>query len=633
MDASAITFTTISVSGNDKLINFNSLSLNERMMDVNSFSFSWVPEDVDATFSDITAFKNKNLGQLVTISFLDGNASPNHLFRGFISQINSSITDDMSTSFQINGMGVFCTLTEKIECRSFSEKTIKDIISEVNPPNSPTTLKVNISNDNKHAFVVQYNQTAFEFVRMLAIRYGQWMYYDGKDLVFGDKPTDQPLKLDSDKDLDNISIYASTGKATTSAFAFDMKKGEITTSSAIEAAPSGSDLLKITDEASDKVFKSKGNGIYIPTSQTQEILDAKNKRNQQRTTAGNVFVSASSHNSKLSVGTVIAITDKKNSAGQHFIIMEISHSANNSHGYANNFTAIPLEVAVPNYTNPHFYARATIQPAIVVENVDKDGLDRITVRFPWMSKNEATPWIPVLTPYAGKNKGIRWLPEVDEEVMIDFLDNNAERPVMVGAFFTEKNKSGNDYAGNNKKVIGTRSGRRLVIDDNNGTLELMDDSKSGNYIGMTKSSDTTNLKITSGTGDDDFSVVDLNSNKKITIGVKSGGSVVVEMEYDAEAKKITLHSKGSIDIKADDSINMSAGSINLDAGSVSIKSDKGDVKIEGMNIKAKATANLEMEGTAQAKMKGAMVEVKGSGMGTFDGGGMATIKGGLVMIN
>lgn len=626
MASTAITQTVITIDGISQPITFTDLNLDERVLDTNLFSFAWTPDGNDGSLSSIVKFKDDNLSKAVTIKFNDGNGNENHVFKGVITQINSRPGSDLHVNFHISGNGMFCKINGKIECNSFYKQTLMDIINAVGSV-SGASLIVNAPKDSgPQQYIVQYNQTSFDFIKMLAIRYGEWMFYDGDTLVFGGKPSSNPIKLKSGQDINNINIHAHAAKANDNAFGFDVFKGEVITGSTETAAPGSSPLLAAGGKAGGNVFTNNGTGTYYPGAATKEMLDAQNKLQQQATTASTVFISATSHNSKLTVGSVISITDQQDTSGKQFIIVEMHHAANNNHGYNNHFTAIPAEVEVPHYTNPWLFARATTQAALVVENEDKDGHDRIKVRFPWMKKTETTPWIQVLTPHAGSNKGFRWIPEKDEEVMIDFIENNAERPIMIGSIHTEKNKSGNDHTGNNMKVIGTKSGRRLEINDSDGTMRLYDNYSSKtpkNGMLFKRKDDVISMLIESQKDDQNYSVISFNNQDALNMGVVNGGELVVEIKMEKDGKKITIHSKGSIELNADDSISLNAATININASdSLKMAGTKSGVKIDGKKLEANATtdiniaatANLDLKGTMKATLEGAQAEVKGSAM-------------------
>ena len=91
-------------------------------------------------------------------------------------------------------------------------------------------------------------------------------------------------------------------------------------------------------------------------------------------------------------------------------------------------------------------------------------------------RNEMTPWIRVVQPYTGGGKGFYFIPEIGEEVLVDFEDQNAERPFVIGSNYNGKEFSKYHTAGNDKKVIHTRSGTKIILNDGEGSVFIEDPS-------------------------------------------------------------------------------------------------------------------------------------------------------------
>ena len=601
-----ITHTVITIEGNTTAINFRSLTVMEKMLDVNKFSFTWAPdEDAQASLSAIIAFKESNLGKEVLIKFLNDTNSENHSFKGIILSIQSCPSDDSHLTYQLSGKGIFSRLEGRLDCNSFSSMTLQDIISEASGSISSNVI-LHPQNTEPQYYTVQYNETTFDFFKSLAVRYGEWMFYNGKKLVFGGKPTDAPINLAVNVDIDDINIYAQASRANEFTTGYDARLSEATTSSTVSSAPSGSPFLASAGSAAANVFSSCGNGSFSPSALTQESLNTYNRLQQQSTTANSVFLNATSPDSRLTVGKVINITDNQDTSGKQFIITEISHSANNNDGYTNNFKAIPAEVEVPHYTNPWLFRTANTQHAIVKYNDDPDGMDRVKVWFPWMATTKTTQWIRMMTPHTGPDKGFRWIPEVDEKVMVGFLDSNIDRPVVLGAIFDMEHKSGIAQDGNNIKMMGTKSRRRIEINDDLGTFQVKDNfadaNNSGNPINqleLIRKDDDMKMGLQSRINESNYSTIMLDNEKSIKLGVVSNGGIIAEiiLEKGSSAPKITIHTTGEMEIKADKDINIeSQTNINIKAmQKLTMKGTQG-VEISGMDIKVEADTNLNLKG-------------------------------------
>ena len=89
-------------------------------------------------------------------------------------------------------------------------------------------------------------------------------------------------------------------------------------------------------------------------------------------------------------------------------------------------------------------------------------MGRVQVQMAWQKyENTQTPWLRMTNPHAGSGKGMYFIPENGEEVLVAFENDNAEKPYIQGAMYNGNETSGYNTAGNDKKVIQTRSGTKL----------------------------------------------------------------------------------------------------------------------------------------------------------------------------
>jgi len=612
--------TTIQVEGNDGNINFTNLSIAQQLADTNSFSFIWRTEQREANFSTHVDFYRANLGKEVTVAISDV-----FTFKGFISSISCTDYSATATEYQILGKGLFAKLDEVEECNSFYHKTLSDIFNALNTTQN-TTLHLSPTNTSALFYHVQYNATAFSFYKMLATRYGEWLYYDGEEMVLA-APSGDAVELENQTDIQNLHVNAAIRKTIIPGVGYDQYSGEV-----LRNTPSSSDssgMVGASVDAADSTFGSNHSGRRISTAPTADLLREMNTLMQQAATASTVFVEGITRNPSVKLGGKIRIVDRDGNSEGEYIVIQLYHTASQGSNYQNQFVAIPADVQVPPYTNPLIYPVCAAQQATVVDNEDADGLDRIKVRFPWMQDTETTPWISVMVPYAGNGRGMRFIPEVDEEVMIDFVDHNAERPIMIGSFYTTANTSGVSHDGNNIKAFGTRSGRRLEIDDDNGSLRIYDNFTNEvpkNGILMKRKDDETNIIIESQKNASNYTIISLDKDENLNLGVVVGDELKAEIRLEKDGPNILIHSKGNININADGDINVNAGGdLKMKAsGKAEIEGTQG-VKIKGMEIKGEADTNLELKGL-NTKMEGSVqTEVKG--------GALAKIQAALIQIN
>jgi uncharacterized protein involved in type VI secretion and phage assembly len=129
-------------------------------------------------------------------------------------------------------------------------------------------------------------------------------------------------------------------------------------------------------------------------------------------------------------------------------------------GYANRFEA--CRRAIP--WRPAFIKKPTalgLQTAIVVgpagnttpngaDELYTDRLGRIKVRFHWQSAAHADPrddnrsscWVRVAQRWAGAGMGQQFIPRIGMEVLIQFLDNDIDRPICTDALYNGRGEGG-----------------------------------------------------------------------------------------------------------------------------------------------------------------------------------------------
>lgn len=636
-EKSALTTTEIVIGGynNDSPVVFSNLSLSEGLIHINSFSFAIRPASKNNGFGTILDFKKQVLGKPVRIDFKDGDGVSNHKFSGVVLEINSSLLDDHFYEFYITGSGDFCKVNEIAEWHSFYKKKLDAVIDKAFEKSElKDKVKKNPQTTKELHYTVQYNQSLFSFMSALAIRFGEWMFYDGENLQFGKKPEGEAVELKSPGDVANLNIRAQSKKNFEGTVATDIFKSEVIKSASKENAPDN-DFIKAVEDSGKNLFENPAGSTFLSSGFNQADSDDKYKLEQQATLASSVFITGTTRNNKVFIGKKIKIKDASDDSGKTFIIVQIQHNASNYSNYSNSFTAVPLEVDVPPYTNPLLTPKAAPQAAIITDNEDDAGMARVKVKFPWMADDEKTPWISVLVPHAGKDKGFRFLPEKDDEVMVDFWDNNAEMPFVNGSLYTEKNKPEIDEKGNYIKMIGTKTGRRFEIDDDKGTISVMDnfkDKNPKNGIQLRRKDDENVIIIRSQVDDDNSGIIELSKDDWLGIAIVQDGSEITEIKLEKSGKKIKISSKGSIEIKADNSISLTSGDINLNAQNINLKADK-NIKIEGtqkleakaLEVKLEADTTLEAKGGVSAKVEGTKLDLNGSAI--------TSIQGALVKIN
>lgn len=268
------------------------------------------------------------------------------------------------------------------------------------------------------------------------------------------------------------------------------------------------------------------------------------------------------------------------------------------------------------------------------EEIAVDEYGRVKVQFHWDRLGEgnenASCWMRLSQAWAGAGFGIMHYPRIGTEVIVGFLDDDIDQPVVMGTLHNnetmvpvtlpdEKTKTG--IMTRSSPGGGTSDFNALVFDDKAGSEKVFFQAQK-DYERLVKNNETVTVKADRSMkvdgkqtlvtkGDYDFKVEQGNHKVVIAQGNSdtkvSMGNMSVKVSMGNLTTKVDL---GKIDTEA-----MQA--IELKVGSNSVKIDQMGVTIKGMMVK--------IEGTMMVEIKGLMTKVNGDAM--------MMLKGGIIMIN
>ena len=110
-----------------------------------------------------------------------------HRFVGLVTNISSRRRQG-SSFIEISGNSPTILLENGLDCQSYEEKTLTEIIKEATKeyPSDVVKLKVNPMTKQALPYTVQYRESDWDFLQRLAQRHGEWLLYDGENIVFGE---------------------------------------------------------------------------------------------------------------------------------------------------------------------------------------------------------------------------------------------------------------------------------------------------------------------------------------------------------------------------------------------------------------------------------------------------------------
>jgi type VI secretion system secreted protein VgrG len=301
---------------------------------------------------------------------------------------------------------------------------------------------------------------------------------------------------------------------------------------------------------------------------------------------------------------------------------------------------LPRQTACPVIAGP--------QTAIVVgksgEEIWTDSLGRVKVQFPWDregNKDESSScWIRVSQNWSGKGWGAMHIPRIGQEVIVEFLEGDPNRPLVTGRVYNTDQTVPYELPG-----AATQSGvksRSSPNGDQSTFNELRFEDKKGEesiYFHAEK----------------DFTrIVENDDTLKVGFDKKNAGKQIIEIYGDQTVKIGTNESQGSqlLEIWKDQTETIHAGNRNTEIkqGSDTLKISVGNQKIDIPSGQCEITAATKIVLTVgsssieiapdrivlsamQISVKADMKAAVSAAITEISGSGMVKVEGGIIKLN
>src|SRR6266850_4450559 len=199
--------------------------------------------------------------------------------------------------------------------------------------------------------------------------------------------------------------------------------------------------------------------------------------------------------------------------------------------FEKNTLEMILDVRVPSGLGGRWFG---VFPALVTDIKDPDGQGRVKVSLPWSpdtgsAKYEA--WARLATMMAGGSRGSWFVPDTNDEVLVAFEAGDTRRPYVIGALWngSDAPPESMDGAGNNyKKVLKSRNGVKVTLDDQDGQETFIAETPGGQ-------------KITLKDGPGSVEIVDSNGN---SVKLESAGITI------QAAAKVSITAGAPVEVSA-----------------------------------------------------------------------------------
>lgn len=425
------------------------------------------------------------LGKPMTAHVASPSGQKRH-FSGTCCRIAQGGRDQFFTTYRAEVVPEAWFLTRKAQSRIFQAKTVPDILKKVFEG-----MKVEYKLTGQYEprdYCVQYRETDFNFASRLMEEEGIYYFFRHQEsestMVLADSPqghVDVPFEPkatyapidDTTVDEDRVTVWEKVQelrpmKVTLWDHCFEKPHDHLEAIQEIKpTVQAGKVSHKLQLGPASKLEVYDWPGAYAqrfdgvdPGGGDRPADIAKINQDKTRTTklrmeeeaSPSVSVSGESKLRQLTAGHKFTLEKHFNADGP-YVLTEVRHqarmTANYRSGgddpgfYSNSFSCSPADLPYrPQRVTPKPIVPGS-QTAVVVgpkgEEIFTDKYGRVKVQFHWdrEGKNDqnSSCWIRVAQPIAGKRWGTAFWPRIGQEVVVDFLEGDADQPIIVGSVY------------------------------------------------------------------------------------------------------------------------------------------------------------------------------------------------------
>lgn len=598
----------------------------------------------------------------------DNKQKEKRVFNGYLTEVQllNSKSSDNYLQYKVTLRPWLWLLTLRKNYRVFQQQSLSDILASVfDDAGFSGNYTLGTLPSDERNYCVQYNETDFDFVQRLLAEQGIHYYFthtsNSHQLNLQD-----PGSPYEDASVDKLEYKASrTGEQQ---LIYQWRPKLKVHSSAISSANYDYQTTQVVDSGDTSSSHSIANsqkltqyefGTNSVKGDMSDLTSSVVKKRLNQLQADYTSVEAESMVEELTLATQFALSAHPDSAqlGSYAIeaIVHTIEASEQSVNYRNRF--ICRDVSSPSY--PKFIAKPSInglQTAVVIGGdtgqPQHDVNGRIKVQFHWDKVGGESPscWIRVAQTMASSGLGMQFIPRVGDEVLVSFVNNDPDQPIVIGSVYNSNNLPPYSELNSSQSGIKTQLGEtanEIRFDDKKDNEQLYFHAAKDHITEVENNLTQTVAAELSSTIEKAVTVV-ANDNYSLTVA-ETLSEKAKEITIEAD-DKITLTvgsnsielSTSGIAIKCDKLSIDSSGAVSINGSSISTSSDAATSISAGSNFSASASASAELSGnagvsvttSAQAKVSGdAGAELSSSAMTKVSSSGITQVSGSLVQIN
>jgi type VI secretion system secreted protein VgrG len=641
--------------GEDGLL-LRGMTGSERISALFEYELDLVSEDVNISPSDL-------LGKTATVT-LQLRESGQRFFNGHVNRFSHVGFDGAYALYRATLVPWLWFLSRTADCRIFQDKTVPDIVKEIFREHGFTDFEERLSGSYRTwTYCVQYRETDLNFVNRLLEQEGLYYFFEheqGKHtLILADSysahaavpgyeevpyfpPDDTAAAQREHIDDWIVAQQVRPGAFVNTAFDFTAPRKDL---SATRRNPKGHDLadFEVFDYSGDYTENADG--------------DAYARIRLEETQAQHELAQAQSDARGLAGGALFKLTGyRREDQNREYLIVSANYqlqsdlfgsSAATPTGPLCRCSLTAMDAQVP-YRPPRTTPKPIVQgpqTAIVTgkagEEIWTDQYGRVKVQFHWdrygKRDESSSCWIRVSQVHAGKGFGGIDIPRIGEEVIVECLEGDPDRPIVTGRVYNGDNRPPNGLPGagmiSGLKSNSTPGGggfNQIMMDDTKGK-ELVStnaqynmDTNVGNDQTNTVGVDQTNTVGSNQTED-------IGANRSVTVGSQDSLTVGASRTTKIGADQtVTVGANHRLSVGATESTTI-GGTSTLQVGGSRTETVGGPHSIANPAMTVATGAALAMTAGSSLTASSPKVNLLAGSKFMGQSGGPMTLKAGAAM--
>ncbi len=417
------------------------------------FELELVSKKSDIAFDSVI----NQMGRLTLQQFDD--VEPRYV-HGIVNYFEQRNKDGKYTNYYAQLVPLFWLFTQRQNCRIFQkldvQKIIDDIFKKAALPSDFYRFDLELTHPERE-YCVQYRETEWNFITRLMEEEGIFCYFEHTEskaiLVMQDHSyVHPPIPSPETVIFHEISGYAAdeehlfffnyaesirSGKATLRDFNFKKPTMDMERDKEADKTPE----LEVYDYPG--LYEDPGIGQKLAKVRLEELQTPRKQGSGESTSVrfipGYRFTLA--QHPRKDFNKTYLITDLKQEGKQPQVLQEQAGAQGTE--YTSELTCIPASVT---YRPARLTRKPVVegpQTAIVVgpsgEEIYVDKHGRVKVQFHWdregQMNEKSSCWIRVSQLWAGQKWGAMYIPRIGQEVIVDFLEGDPDRPIITGRVY------------------------------------------------------------------------------------------------------------------------------------------------------------------------------------------------------